>query len=62
MNRHAKASPRPVMMGSLSSTFDPERPILDENGTSIGEDGRKVRAVSNVQDGDGPAWFLLEVC
>lgn len=40
--------------------FDAEHPIPDETGTVTGEDGRKVRLVSNMQEGTGAPWFLLD--
>jgi len=63
MGRSARNHPEEMVFDLLSSGFetlcydgqnffDPDHPTLDENGNIV--------SVSNMQDGDGPAWFLLD--
>ena len=40
--------------------FDTDHPVPDEDGPITGADGRKYRAVSNMQAGTGLPWFLLD--
>ena len=65
MGRSAKAHPDQLVFGELlggsfatacydgQNFFDPDHPVIDAGGSEI--------SVSNMQAGDGPAWFLLDV-
>lgn len=71
MGHTARQHPEELVFGLLAKGFtetcydgqhffDAEHPIPDETGTVTGEDGRKIRLVSNMQEGTGAPWFLLD--
>lgn len=63
MGRLAKTHPEELIMGLLASGFETEcfdgQNFFDTDHPSKDKEGN-VTTVSNMQDGAGPAWFLLD--